>query len=187
MGLFDNMKRLFRPYEDDQTDEYDEYEDEEEYEEEYEEEEPAPEPPPRREERERFRATSSERTSRRSYERASRQSQHAQEKRASSGSMHTEEKVVSINTNAKLSVVLAKPTDYSKIQKIGDHLKSRHTVVLNLENISQESGDDIRILDFLSGVAYAQNGAVKRVAMKTFIVTPYDIAISGDLLDEFGL
>ena len=37
---------------------------------------------------------------------------------------------------------------------------------------------------FLSGVAYANNGQIKRVANSTFIITPYNVDIMGDLLDE---
>ena len=41
-----------------------------------------------------------------------------------------------------------------------------------------------RLVDFLSGVAYANNGQIKRVANSTFIITPYNVDIMGDLLDE---
>ena len=41
-----------------------------------------------------------------------------------------------------------------------------------------------RLIDFLSGVAYANNGQIKRVATSTFIITPYNVDIMGDLLDE---
>ena len=40
-------------------------------------------------------------------------------------------------------------------------------------------------MDFLSGVAYANNGQIKRVANSTFIITPYNVDIMGDdLMDE---
>ena len=41
-----------------------------------------------------------------------------------------------------------------------------------------------RILDFLSGVAYANDGQIKKVANCTYIITPYNVGIMGDLLDE---
>lgn len=41
-----------------------------------------------------------------------------------------------------------------------------------------------RLLDFLSGVAYAQEGKIKKVALQTYIVTPYNVDIMGDLIDE---
>ena len=52
--------------------------------------------------------------------------------------------------------------------------------------VNHEGSMDIarRLIDFLSGVAYANNGQIKRVANSTFIITPYNVDIMGDLLDE---
>lgn len=55
-------------------------------------------------------------------------------------------------------------------------------MVLNLESTSKDIAR--RLIDFLSGVAYANNGQIKRVAASTFIITPYNVDIMGDLLDE---
>lgn len=56
-------------------------------------------------------------------------------------------------------------------------------MVLNLEKTEKDVSR--RIVDFLSGVAYANNGKIQRVATSTFIITPYDVDISGDeILDE---
>ena len=52
----------------------------------------------------------------------------------------------------------------------------------NLESTNKEVSR--RLVDFLSGVAYANNGQIKRVANSTFIITPYNVDIMGDLLDE---
>ena len=65
---------------------------------------------------------------------------------------------------------------------IADHLNNKRTVVLNLESTNKEVSR--RLVDFLSGVAYANNGQIKRVANSTFIITPYNVDIMGDLLDE---
>ena len=54
--------------------------------------------------------------------------------------------------------------------------------MLNLESTSKDIAR--RLIDFLSGVAYANNGQIKRVAASTFIITPYNVDIMGDLLDE---
>ena len=55
-------------------------------------------------------------------------------------------------------------------------------MVLNRESAGNELAR--RLVDFLSGVAYANNGQIKRVANNTFIITPYNVDIVGDLLDE---
>ena len=70
----------------------------------------------------------------------------------------------------------------SKSGTIADHLNNKRTVVLNLESTNKEVSR--RLVDFLSGVAYANNGQIKRVANSTFIITPYNVDIMGDLLDE---
>ena len=40
------------------------------------------------------------------------------------------------------------------------------------------------MIDFLCGAAYANHGKMKRVANNTYIITPYNVDIMGDLLDE---
>ena len=75
-------------------------------------------------------------------------------------------KVVNIHATTQLKVVLV----------------NKRTVVLNLESTNKEVSR--RLVDFLSGVAYANNGQIKRVANSTFIITPYNVDIMGDLLDE---
>lgn len=91
-------------------------------------------------------------------------------------------KVVNINATTQLKVVLVKPERFEDASAVADHLNSKRTVVLNLESTNKEVSR--RLVDFLSGVAYANNGQIKRVANSTFIITPYNVDIMGDLLDE---
>lgn len=91
-------------------------------------------------------------------------------------------KVVNIHATTQLQVVLVKPEQFEDASGIADHLNEKRTVVLNLESASKELAR--RLVDFLSGVAYANNGQIKRVANSTFIITPYNVDIMGDLLDE---
>ena len=91
-------------------------------------------------------------------------------------------KVVNINATTQLQVVLVKPEHFEDASTVADHLNAKRTVVLNLESTSKEISR--RLVDFLSGVAYANNGQIKRVAASTFIITPYNVDIMGDLLDE---
>ena len=55
-------------------------------------------------------------------------------------------------------------------------------VMTNLEQTSKDVSR--RILDFLAGASYAQEGKVKKVALSTYIITPYNVDILGNLLDE---
>ena len=80
-------------------------------------------------------------------------------------------KVVNISATAKLQVVLFKPESFGdETTPIADELIKMHTVVLNLENTNRDVSR--RILDFLSGCAYANNGKVKRIATSTYIIIP---------------
>ena len=91
-------------------------------------------------------------------------------------------KVVNIHATTQLQVVLVKPDRYENASEIADHLRDKRTVVLNLEKTQKDVAR--RLLDFLSGVAYAQEGKIKKVALQTYIVTPYNVDIMGDLIDE---
>lgn len=95
---------------------------------------------------------------------------------------HKGNKVVNIHATTQLQVILVKPEAFEDASSIADHLNARRTVVLNLESASKELSR--RLIDFLSGVAYANNGQIKRVANSTFIITPYNVDIMGDLIDE---
>ena len=167
MGFLDELKRLTHPYEDDMEDDYDEdedlYEDEDE-----EEDEPEHEAPPRREEPPR-RAEPPRRRETPTYQEPPR--------RNPGGG-----KVVNIHATTQLQVVLVKPERYENASEVADHLRDKRTVVLNLEKTQKDVAR--HLLDFLSGVAYAQEGKIKKVALQTYIVTPYNVDIMGDLIDE---
>ena len=89
-------------------------------------------------------------------------------------------KVVNIHATTQLAVVLVKPERYEDAASIADHLNAKKTVVLNLEQTSKDVSR--RLIDFLCGVAYANNGQMKRVANNTYIITPYNVDIMGDML-----
>ena len=92
--------------------------------------------------------------------------------------------VVNIHATAQLQVALFKPERFGEeTRAVADELIKMHTVVLNLENTNKDVSR--RIIDFLSGVAYANGGKIKRVASSTFIITPYNVDLTGDdVLDE---
>ena len=91
-------------------------------------------------------------------------------------------KVVNIHATTQLKVVLVKPERFENASEIADHLKDKRTVVLNLESTNKDVAR--RLIDFLSGVAYAGEGKIKKVAANTYLITPYSVDIEGDLIDE---
>lgn len=66
---------------------------------------------------------------------------------------HRNNKVVNIHTTTQLQVVLVRPERFDNASEIADHLRDKRTVVLNLEKTDKVIAR--RLLDFLSGVAYA--------------------------------
>ena len=93
------------------------------------------------------------------------------------------ERNVSLSSIPRLQVVLVKPEKFEEASDIADSLNAKKTVVLNLEATSKEVSR--RLVDFLSGVAYANNGQLKKIANSTFIITPYNVDVSGiGILEE---
>ena len=91
-------------------------------------------------------------------------------------------KVVNIHATTQLKVVLVKPDRFDNVSDIAEHLRSKHAVVLNLESTNKDVAR--RLVDFLSGCAYALDGKIKKIAISTYIITPYNVDIVGDLIDE---
>ena len=134
MGFLDELKKLTKPYADEDEEDYDDYDDEP-----VEEEEPAPAP------------------------RATRRSAPTQEPAYSRNAgldtgRGTGSRIVNINTTTQLQVVL------------------------NLENTDRNIAR--RLVDFLSGCAYAVDGKIKKVAASAYLLTPYNVEIVGDLVEE---
>ena len=159
MGFIDEIKRLARPYEDEEDEEeFDDYEP----------------------------VSRSERMDRTGGERLERRA--AKSSQENTGTLYPVEnerrsnKVVNIHTTTQLQVVLVKPERFENASEIADHLREKRTVVLNLESTNKDIAR--RLLDFLSGVAYANEGKIKKVAISTYIITPYNVDILGDLIDE---
>ncbi len=84
-----------------------------------------------------------------------------------------------------MRMVLVRPEIFSDVAPIADHLKQGKTVVLNLENAEAPAAR--RIVDFLSGSAYALSYKFKPVSNNTFVIIPDNTDFSGDLLlDDYG-
>lgn len=88
-----------------------------------------------------------------------------------------------IASSSTLQIVLARPNDFSEVKSIGGEINEQKTVLLNLETVKSE--DAKRILDFISGVAYANGSEIKMMAQKTFAIMPRNVSFSGiDLMSE---
>jgi len=158
MGLFDELKKLTRPYDD-----------EDDFEEDFTPRAPDRIPTPQAAAPQPVRNTVQAAPRSASFEFDDRRSERSN-------------KVVNIHATTQLQVILVKPEKFENAAEIADHLRDKRTVVLNLESTNKDVAR--RLIDFLSGVTYAQDGKIKKVAVSTYIITPYNVDIMGDLIDE---
>ena len=91
-------------------------------------------------------------------------------------------RVVNINASTQLQVVLVKPDRFDQVSEIADHLRDKQALVLNLESTNKDVAR--RLVDFLSGCAYALDGKIKKIAISTYLITPYNVDVVGDLAEE---
>lgn len=91
-------------------------------------------------------------------------------------------KVLNIPATTRLQVVVVKAEKFTDAGDIADHFKNKRAVVLNLDNTNKDIAN--RLIDFLAGVAYASDGELKRIANTSYILVPYNVDISGDMLEE---
>lgn len=93
-------------------------------------------------------------------------------------------KILTIPATTQLQVIVRKPQKYSDAAEIAEHFKNKRTVVLNLDNTNKDVAN--RLIDFLGGAAYVAGGELKRIANTTYIIVPYNVDITGDVIDELG-
>ncbi len=91
-------------------------------------------------------------------------------------------KVVDIHSSTRPHVVFKKLDRFEEVASVADVLNEKRIVILNLETCPNDVSR--RIIDFLYGVAYANDGEIKRVAGRAYIITPYNVPVTGEMLEE---
>ena len=88
----------------------------------------------------------------------------------------------------KASVHLVLPRSFNDAQQIADKFKDSVPVILNLQSADNELSK--RLIDFASGLTYALDGGMQRVADKVFLLTPRNVEVSAEerarMLDKGG-
>jgi cell division inhibitor SepF len=79
---------------------------------------------------------------------------------------------------ASVRVHLVLPRSFNDAQQIADKFKEGIPVILNLQGADQELSK--RLIDFASGLTYALNGGMQRVADKVFLLTPRNVEVSAE-------
>ena len=75
-------------------------------------------------------------------------------------------------------VHLVVPRSFNDAQQIADKFKDAIPVILNLQGSDQELSK--RLIDFTSGLTYALDGGMQRVADKVFLLTPRNVEVSAE-------
>ena len=79
-------------------------------------------------------------------------------------------------TPARVHLVV--PRGFNDAQQIADHFKQGVPVILNLQGVDAELSK--RLVDFTSGLTYALDGGMQRVADRVFLLTPRNVEVSAE-------
>jgi cell division inhibitor SepF len=79
---------------------------------------------------------------------------------------------------SSVKVHLVLPRSFNDAQQIADKFKQGIPVILNLQSADTELSK--RLIDFASGLTYALNGGMQRVADKVFLLTPRNVEVSAE-------
>ena len=82
------------------------------------------------------------------------------------------------NGGADVQVHLVTPTSFNDAQEVADRFKRTVPVILNLQTTDGELAK--RLIDFASGLTYALDGGMQKIAEKTFLLTPRNVEVSAE-------
>lgn len=88
------------------------------------------------------------------------------------------DQVRSISVAPQAKVHIVEPASFNDAQEIADKFKANIPVIINL----QLSDSDLskRLIDFSSGLTYALDGGIEKVAEKVFLLTPSNVEVSAE-------
>jgi cell division inhibitor SepF len=87
-------------------------------------------------------------------------------------------RVAAVPSPASVRVHLVIPRSFNDAQQIADKFKESIPVILNLQSSDQDLSK--RLIDFASGLTYALDGGMQRVADKVFLLTPRNVEVSAE-------
>lgn len=93
-----------------------------------------------------------------------------------------------VKSEKRSRVSIAEPHGFEEVQVIGDDFKREIPIIVNLQNTNSDLSK--RIVDFCSGLTYALDGSIKKVASKVFLITPHNVMVTSEekeILQEKGL
>jgi len=188
MSIWDNVKKFAQPYSDDEYDDYDDYEDD--YEDEVDEEpvrrparkparsaRPARRAPMQREPEPEIEEDDYEEDFTAAFNSVPRASTAVTPAAPAAPAERTfPGKVVSMNRNAQ-EIVRFHPTSFQDSRKAATDLVASKAVIVNLEELDKDASR--RMVDFLSGVVFAMDGDVQKIAQNAYVFCPPNMFITG--------
>ena len=87
-------------------------------------------------------------------------------------------RVAAVPSPSSVRVHLVVPRSFNDAQQIADKFKDAIPVILNLQSSDQELSK--RLIDFASGLTYALDGSMQRVADRVFLLTPPTVSVSAE-------
>ena len=85
---------------------------------------------------------------------------------------------VPASPNPSVKVHLVVPHTFQDAKTIADRFKDYTPVILNLQGVDAELSK--RLIDFASGLTYALDGGMQRIADKVFLLTPANVEVSAE-------
>ena len=76
-------------------------------------------------------------------------------------------------------MVITQPTCYKEVEELGDYLRNKKAVIINLENVTKEEGQ--RILDFMGGAVFMVEGTIQKVSNLIYLATPRCVEIQNEI------
>jgi cell division inhibitor SepF len=98
--------------------------------------------------------------------------------RSAARTMEAPRRLRPVESPANVRVHLVVPRSFNDAQQIADKFKDSTPVILNLQGSDQELAK--RLIDFASGLTYALDGGMQRVADKVFLLTPRNVEVSAE-------
>jgi cell division inhibitor SepF len=84
----------------------------------------------------------------------------------------------SVDPGPPATVHLVVPRRFNDAQQIADRFKAQGPVIINLQGADTDLAK--RVIDFASGLTYALDGSMQRVADKVFLLTPHNVELSAE-------
>ena len=82
------------------------------------------------------------------------------------------------NGRGEVRVHIVVPNSFNDAKDVGDKFKESIPVIINLQRVDNALG--VRFVDFTSGLIYALDGGMQRIADKVFLLTPRNVEVSAE-------